>query len=76
MKLRAIQLLSRYIGILLVWLFGRIGAEVAPEQITGTSELIATGVGGVLFLLVDHYLHKVNWDKVKLYLPVDPWSKQ
>lgn len=55
MKLRAIQLLSRYIGILLVWLFGRIGAEVAPEQITGTSELIATGVG-VVHVLQEAFL--------------------
>lgn len=72
MKLRAIQLLSRYIGILMLQLAGYFGVEFKNGEVDNASAAVASAVVGLVFLLIDHGIHKKIWAKIKPHLPFMP----
>lgn len=61
---RLVQLLSRYIGMGLVALFTWIGASTDNGEASKAAELVASGIGIVLAVLLDHLLHRVGESSV------------
>ncbi len=61
---RLVQLLTRYIGMGLVALFTWIGASTDNGEASKAAEMVASGIGIVLAVLLDHLLHRVGESSV------------
>ncbi len=58
---RAAQLIARYIGVGLVALATRIGAQLTPDQVNGTIEVAGALAAALLMFAYDHFTHtKIN----------------
>lgn len=60
MNARLVQVLTRYAGYFLAWLLAKLGMPHDDGTLEGILGPIGTGLGVLVTIVLDHYLHAVQ----------------